>query len=73
MNQELDVDFLYLPLLLAGTCISNKLKLNGENQRHTLDLMKTAYEARLDLFAEADMAQANKIFNSIHRQALQQP
>jgi len=72
VSEELDIDFLYLPLLLAGTHISNKLKLNGENPRHTLELMKKAYESRLDLFAEADMAQTNKIFNQFLRNGLQQ-
>jgi hypothetical protein len=72
INQELDVDFLYLPLLMAGTQISNKLKLSGENPRQTLDLIKAAYEARLGLFAESDMERANKIFNQILKKALQQ-
>lgn len=71
-GQELDVDFLYLPLLLAGTQISNKLKFEGENPRHTLELMKQAYEARLDLFAEAEMVEANQIFNHILKKALEQ-
>ena len=68
----MDVDFLYLPLLMAGTQIANKLKLNGENPRQTLDLLKAAYEARLGLFAESDMERANKIFNQILKKALQQ-
>ncbi len=72
VNQEMDVDFLYLPLLLAGTQISNKLKLNGEDPRQTLELIKKAYEARLGLFAESDMDRANKIFNQILKKALQQ-
>ena len=72
VSEELDIDFLYLPLLLAGTYISNKVKLNGENPRHTLELMKKAYESRLDLFAEADMAETNKVFNQFLRNGLQQ-
>jgi hypothetical protein len=71
VGQELDIDFLYLPLLMAGTHISNKLKLAGEDPDHTLGLIKTAYEARLDLFAEADMAQANKIYNHILKKTFQ--
>lgn len=71
-GQELDVDFLYLPLLLAGTQISNKLKFAGENPRQTLELMKQAYEARLDLFAEAEMVEASQIFNHILKKALEQ-
>jgi hypothetical protein len=72
VNQEMDVDFLYLPLLMAGVQISNKLKLNGENPSQTLDLIKRAYEARLDLFSDAEMDRANKIFNQILKKALQQ-
>ena len=71
-GQELDVDFLYLPLLIAGTQISNALKLEGENPRQTLELMRKAYEVRLDLFAEAEMVQANQIFNHTLKKALEQ-
>ena len=70
VNQELDVDFHYLPLLMAGAHISNNLKLNGENPRQTLELLKVAYEARPGLFGESDMEQANKIFNQIMKKAL---
>jgi hypothetical protein len=70
-GQTLDVDFLYLPLLMAGTLISNKFKLEGEDPRHSLALMKKAYEARPDLFAEDDMAQASKIYNHILKKAME--
>ncbi|RPJ55787.1 MAG: hypothetical protein EHM12_11560, partial [Dehalococcoidia bacterium] len=57
-GQTLDVEFLYLPLLMAGTYISGQLKMEGEDPRHSLALMKKAYEARTDLFLDDDMAQA---------------
>jgi hypothetical protein len=71
-GQELDVDFLYLPLLMGGTIIRNKVRLDGEDPRQTLALMKKAYEARSELFSEAEMAQANKTYSRILKQALQQ-
>lgn len=71
MGEELDVDFLYLPLLMGGTSVSKKLKLGGEDPHHSLSLMKKAYDARIDLFAEADMAEANQIFDHILTKALQ--
>ncbi len=71
-GQELDADFLYLPLLMGGTQISNKVKFDGEDVRHSLALMKKAYEARTELFADGEMAQANKIYQHILKKALQQ-
>jgi hypothetical protein len=70
-GEGLDLDFLYLPLLMGGTYISNQLKLSGEDPQHSLSLMKKAYDARIDLFADADMAGANQIFNHILTKALQ--
>ena len=71
-GEGLDVDFLYLPLLMAGTFVSHKLKMDGENPQQSLALMKKAYEARPYLFTEADMAQANKIYNHILKKAIKQ-
>ncbi|MEW5958593.1 MAG: hypothetical protein AB1801_12755 [Chloroflexota bacterium] len=67
-GQELQVDFLYLPLLMAGALISNKLILDGEDPGQTLALLKQASEARAELFADAEMEQANKVFNLILKQ-----
>ncbi|MFC1975296.1 hypothetical protein ACFLXQ_02730, partial [Chloroflexota bacterium] len=62
-GETMDIEFLYLPLIMAGTHISNKLVLEGEDPRHTLALVKKAYEARIDLFLEDDMAQASKVYH----------
>jgi len=67
--QALDVDFLYLPLLIAGTHICDRLVLQDEDINHTLALMKKAREARTDLFTEKDMAQAKKIYGHILKKA----
>ncbi|RME74063.1 MAG: hypothetical protein D6784_10785 [Chloroflexi bacterium] len=71
-GQNLEVDFLYLPLLTAGAFISNKLKLKGETPAHTLALLQKAYEARVDLFADAEMETADRIFRQILNAALKQ-
>jgi hypothetical protein len=69
-GQEMDPEFLYLPLLMAGTYIARKIKLEGEDVQHSLALMKKARAARKDLFLDEDMAQANQIFNQIMKKAL---
>jgi hypothetical protein len=69
-GQTLDVEFLYLPLLMAGTLISNKFTLEGEDPGHSLALMKKAHEARPGLFVEDDMAQASKVYSHILKKAM---
>jgi hypothetical protein len=70
-GQQIDIEFLYLPLLMAGTHIASKIRLEGEDVQHSLALMKKAREARRDLFLDEDMSQANKIYNQILKSALQ--
>ena len=69
--QEVDEEFLYLPLLMAGTHICHKLKLEDEDVQQTLALMRKARQARTYLFEDEDMAQANKIYNHILKNAAQ--
>lgn len=70
-GQTLNVEFLYLPLLIAGTAINDRLTLEGEDPRHTLALMKQAYETRPDLFLDDDMAEASRIYHQILTRAIQ--
>lgn len=70
-GEKLDSDFLYLPLLIAGAQIVHKLKLPGEDVRHTVALMAKARQARPDLFAEDEMDQADQIFNQLLTKALE--
>ena len=70
-GEDVDIEFLYLPLLMAGTQICGKLKLKGEDVSHTLKLMQAARKARTNLFLDDDMARADKIYNRILKQALQ--
>lgn len=69
-GEALDLEFLYLPLLMAGTYISRKLVLEGEDPAHSLALMKKAREARFDLFTDPDTAQADKVYDQILKKAL---
>lgn len=69
-GEALDLEFLYLPLLMAGTHISRKFVLEGENAAHSLALMKKAREARFDLFTDPDTAQADKVYDQILKKAL---
>jgi hypothetical protein len=69
-GQSLDPEFLYLPLLIAGTYISKQVKLSGEDVQHSLALMKKARETRRGLFLDEDMAQANQVCNQIFKKVL---
>jgi hypothetical protein len=70
MGEPLDLEFLYLPLLMAGTQIAGKLQFEGEDVGHTLALASKARQARINLFRDEDMAQADRIYNQILKQAL---
>ncbi|MNC95653.1 hypothetical protein D3C83_128280 [compost metagenome] len=54
---------------MAGSQISSKVRLEGEDPAQTLALIKKARAARKELFADEDMAQANKIYNQILNKA----
>jgi len=69
-GESLDPEFLYLPLLLAGTYISNKVVLEGEDPRHSLALMRKAYEARADLFLDDEMAVASQAYHQIWKKTM---
>jgi phage FluMu gp28-like protein len=69
-GETLDPEFLYLPLLLAGTYISNKVVLEDEDPRHSLALMRKAYEARADLFLDDEMAVASQAYHQIWKKAM---
>jgi len=69
-GETLDPEFLYLPLLLAGTYISNKILLQGEDPRHSLALMRKAYEARADLFLDDEMAVASQAYHQIWKKVM---
>jgi hypothetical protein len=69
MGEALDLDFLYLPLLLAGTRISTRLKMPGEDPAHSVALMHQARLARTELFTDQEMKTANQLYNQILQKA----
>jgi hypothetical protein len=69
-GQDLDLEFLYLPLLMGGTQIAKKVKLQGEELSHTVALMKTARDERKRLFIDQEMEKVDKIYNRILARAL---
>lgn len=65
IGETTEEDFLYLPLMMGGAVISSRLPLEGEQPSHSLALLQKAYEARPDLFADEEMAQARKLYETI--------
>jgi hypothetical protein len=71
IGETTDEDFLYLPLVMGGTLIANKLILHGEDLNHTLILLQKAFQSRPNLFTDEEMNQAKKIYNHILQKILQ--
>lgn len=69
--QEIEPDFLYLPLLMGGTSIARSLKMDGENVTESLALQYKAFSSRPDLFADKELQKAGKIYRRIIKQALE--
>ncbi|HMR67757.1 MAG TPA: hypothetical protein PKE64_27415, partial [Anaerolineae bacterium] len=69
MGESLDLDFLYLPLLMAGTRLSARLKMPDEDPAHSVALMRQARLARTDLFTDQEMKTANHLYNQILQKA----
>jgi hypothetical protein len=69
LGQNLDLEFLYLPLLMAGTLISPEIKLTEEDL-HSVALMKAARMARTGLFGDEDFVVADKMYNRILNEVL---
>ena len=65
-------DFLYLPLMMGGVKIAGKVRLPDENQRQTLQLIQKARQARPEVFADDEMAMADKVYDQLLNQALSQ-
>jgi hypothetical protein len=69
-GQKIDLEFMYLPLLIAGTGIGTKVKMQGEDTHHSVALMKAASDARKMLFVDDDMERVEKIYNQVLKKAL---
>ncbi|MDX1520339.1 MAG: hypothetical protein R3264_01770 [Anaerolineae bacterium] len=70
IGETTEEDFLYLPLMMGGTLVSNKVKIEGENVRHSLALLEKAYEARPRLFLDSEMAEVEKLFAQLLQKAV---
>jgi hypothetical protein len=71
-EEAIELEFLYLPLLMAAAHISPQITLEGEDNRESLALLKSAYQARKGLFQDQDMAQAKKLYTQIMKNALKE-
>ncbi|MDM8528171.1 hypothetical protein QUF58_08145 [Anaerolineales bacterium HSG24] len=69
-GQQLDLDFLYLPLLIAGAYISKKIVMPKEDSKHSLRLLQVASQNRETLFADPEMAEPRQIFTNIIKRSL---
>lgn len=64
-GQNLEPDFLYLPLLMAGVPLSKKMILEGEDVGQSLALLQQASQTRIGLFEEKEMEKVGKLFDSL--------
>lgn len=69
--QPLQTEFLYIPLLMAAAFISPQIRLEGEDNQHSLRLLQKAKAARADVFNDPDLAEANLIFARLMNAAAQ--
>jgi hypothetical protein len=67
LNQgaELPVEFLYLPLILGGIAVADKVVLKGETVSDSLRLLGGAKAERSDLFADPDLHELNEVFDRL--------
>jgi hypothetical protein len=61
----LEIDFLYLPLMLGALHIIHQVRLPDEDVKHTLQLIKQARQARTELFTDEYMQEASKMYDSL--------
>ncbi|MDM8521025.1 hypothetical protein QUF64_13335 [Anaerolineales bacterium HSG6] len=69
-GQTLELDFLYLPLLIAGAYVSKEVVLPKEDVKHSLRLLQVASQNRKTLFSDSDMAKPRQIFTNIIKKAI---
>lgn len=70
MGEPIEADFLYLPLLMGGIQVASQLVMEGEDPGHSLALLAKASQARPNLFAEDEMAQAKRIYHHMLNKAM---
>ncbi len=58
----MEEDFLYIPLVMAGTLLLKQVRLPGEDVAQTIQLVKQAHDARTQLFTDDDTQIAEPLF-----------
>lgn len=66
----LELDFLYLPLMMGALRIIRKVSLADEDVDQTLQLIWQARSMRSELFADEEMADAARLLETILQQAM---
>jgi len=61
----LPAEFLYLPLLLGGVAVADKVVFEGEDVAESLRFLNQAKAARANLFAEEDLRELNNAFGRL--------
>jgi hypothetical protein len=61
----LQVEFLYVPLILGGLVVAHELVLEGENVQQSLDLLVAAKTKRAEWFADPELAEINDVFEEL--------
>ena len=69
-GSTMPADFLYLPLMLGALKIATKVRLPDEDVTHTLQLIQAARQARPEVLVDEDMANADKLFDVMLGQAI---
>ncbi len=63
----IEVDFLYLPLMLGAVNMFQQVSFPAEDMADSIQLLKQAYQARIanSLFVDPDMAQAGQLYEAL--------
>ncbi len=70
IGEPTEFDFIYLPLMLGGALVSNKLQMDGEDLQHTAALVYKAYKSRDEIFSDDEMKQAKRVFETALKRLL---
>jgi hypothetical protein len=70
-GQPLPEEFLYIPLLLGATQVADKVVMEGEDYRQSLNVLREAKAGRQHIFAEEEaLLEASQIFDQLITAAL---
>lgn len=64
---SLPAEFLYLPLILGGMAIAREVRMEGEDVQESLRLVNEAKREKAEVFADADLQEANDAFDRMLR------